>query len=360
MPIVLPAAVGALPFASPMLTEALSRLRQDIFDQAGPSPRWQDSDLQRAIDRALDRYSFVAPFVQTALIEAVGGSRLYALPPAVLVGPAWWVEAIEFPTNQYPRVYVPYQELVQPGLGTPAAPAASPANSGPITGQYSYRVTFVGIAGETASSPASNAVSGVGFGMGVTLPLGPSPYTRARNLYRTLANGADGTQRLVATIADNATTSYVDQASDASIGGASVLPVADTTANAPIVELRIPDSKLPDPANPGQLAATFGSKHVWATNGTTLPEQHHDIVLLGAAAYACLAYQVPTNDLFEYQDGELRDRVSEIKTPEHWQAAGMKLLSLFEGRLEEVKRQRDAAYAATAQWGSVPSRWQWT
>ena len=47
-------------------------------------------------------------------------------------------------------------------------------------------------------------------------------------------------------------------------------------------------------------AVTYASKHVLAANGTTVPEQHHDVVLLGAAAYACLAFQVPTNDLFRY------------------------------------------------------------
>lgn len=95
-------------------------------------------------------------------------------------------------------------------------------------------------------------------------------------------------------------------------------------------------------------------------NGTTIPEQHHDIVLLGAAAHACLAIQIPTNDLFDYQDGELRDRVSEIKTPEHWLAAGKNLMAMFEARIKEIKEQRDAGFAELTQWGSVPSRWQWT
>jgi hypothetical protein len=91
-----------------------------------------------------------------------------------------------------------------------------------------------------------------------------------------------------------------------------------------------------------------------------VPEQHHDVVLLGAAAYACLAYQVPTNDMFIYQDGEMRDKVDEQRTPEHWLAAGTSLLALFKERLEEVKRQRDAGHAAVAQWGAVPARWGWT
>src|SRR5690349_15508685 len=94
MPVVLPPAAPALPFASPTLADALTRLRLDIFDAAGPSPRWQDGDLTRAVDRALDRYSFISPFVQTALIDAVGGSRIYTLPASVLFGPAWWLEAV--------------------------------------------------------------------------------------------------------------------------------------------------------------------------------------------------------------------------------------------------------------------------
>ena len=360
MTVYLGAAPAQPPFATPTIGDALTRLRQDIFDQAGPSPRWQDSDLTRAIDRALDRFSFIQPFVQTCLIAGVGGSRLYALPPSATVfGPGWWIEAVEFPTGFYPRRYVPYQELAQPGLGVPAAPTSAIAGPvGLLTGTYRYRVTFVGVAGETMAGPSGASLTLAAGQATLTVPLGPSPYTRARNLYRTPANGADGTQLLVATIADNTSASYVDNAPDASL--TLPMPTADTTAQAMLLELSLTNSQLPDPTAPGQLQATYGSKHLWASNGTSLPEQHHDIVLLGAAAYACLAFQVPTNDLFRYQDGELRDMVDEQKAPEHWLAAGTRLADRFEARLEEVKRQRDAQYAETAQWGSVPARWQWT
>jgi hypothetical protein len=91
-----------------------------------------------------------------------------------------------------------------------------------------------------------------------------------------------------------------------------------------------------------------------------VPEQHHDIVLLGAAAYAMLAYQAPTNDLFDYQDGEMRDHVDERKVPAAWLAAARRALSQFQERLEEVKRQRNAGVAAINQWGDVSIRWQRT
>jgi len=359
MPLVLPAAAPVWPFAAPTIDDALIRLRQDIFDQAGSSPRWQDSDLERAIDRALDHYSFVAPWLRVAMVPAVGGSRLYGVPNGGAGGPTWWVEAVEYPTGEYPRLYVPFQEMTQPGLGVPGVPTAVVAGTaGPLTGAYRYRVSFLGASGETLAGPSSAPLTLAGGQALLSLPLGPAPYCQGRNLYRTAANGADGSQLLAATIGENTSTSYQDGTPDSALG--APLPAADTTASAPLVELRITDSRLPSIADPGNLAITYAGKHVWNSGGTTIPEQHHDIVLLGAAAFACLANQVPTNDLFDYQDGELRDRVSEVKTPEHWLAAGTNLLARFKERLEDVKQQRDAAYAATTQWGDVGRRWQWT
>jgi hypothetical protein len=372
MPVIVPATVAALPFASPTLPDALARLRQDIFDPATPlgaavgqigglavqNPRWQDTDLIRAIDRALDQYSFLSPWRQTALVPAVGRCRLYPVPSNGTAGPAWWVEAVEYPVGCYPRRFVPFQEVLQPGLGMPATPTVSAAGSGTLAGTYIWRVTFLGVAGETAAGPATAPLSLAGGQALVGLPLGPAPWCMGRCLYRTPANGADGSQLLVATLGDNTTTTFIDDVPDSDLG--VPLPVGDTTANASLLELELSRGRLPDPANPGTLAVTYASKHVLGPNGTTVPEQHHDIVLLGAAAHACLAYQVPTNDLFDYQDGELRDHVSEVKTPEHWLAAGNALMARFQQRLNEVKQQRDGAYAATAQWGSIPARWQWT
>ena len=77
-------------------------------------------------------------------------------------------------------------------------------------------------------------------------------------------------------------------------------------------------------------------------------------------AYAVTAYSTPTADFFEYQDGAMRDRVDETKVFPAWLALGKQLLAAFELRLEQVRRQRDAADADTAQWGAVPARWQWT
>jgi hypothetical protein len=73
-----------------------------------------------------------------------------------------------------------------------------------------------------------------------------------------------------------------------------------------------------------------------------------------------LAYQTPTNDLFAYQDGEMRDHVDERKVPAAWLAAARRALGQFQERLEQVKRQRNAGVAAITQWGDVSIRWQRT
>ena len=254
---------------------------------------------------------------------------------------------------------MPFLELPQPGLGVPDPPVANNAMSGPIVGHYRYRVSFVGIAGESTPSSPSASVNGLGFGVSLTLPLGPDPYTRGRNIYRTAVNGS-GRQRVPGrqrrwTIPRSC---YLDTLPDATLGGP--MPAGDSTVNQPLVELRISSARLPGVTTPGNLQLTFGCKHLWSAGGTTLPEQHHDIVLLGAAAYAIGSYTVPTGDLFDYQDGELRDRVNQTKVAPNWLALEKLLAREFEQRLKEVKQQRDASYADVAQWGSVSSRWQWT
>jgi hypothetical protein len=342
MPVYLGPTPSTLPYVPPTLSDALTRLRQDIFDQAGASPRWADSDLSRAIDRALDQYSFVVPWIQAALIPAVANSRLYTLPPAIVAPPqpAWWVEDVEYPEGFYPRRLVPFRERLQPPLGTPAAPVATVLTpAGVLNGNYQYVVTFTGVGGETAASAVSNTVAAALKQVSITLPLGPGPYTSARNIYRTAAGGT--TFLFLAQIADNTTTTYTDNTADGGLGVA-VAPSSDSTGSVPLVELSLTNAQLPAAGTTDLIGITYASKHVINASGTTVPEQHHDVVLLGAAAYACLSFQVPTNDLFEYQDGQLRDRVDETKAPEHWLATGKTLLNLFTQRLEDVKRQRDA------------------
>ncbi len=134
---------------------------------------------------------------------------------------------------------------------------------------------------------------------------------------------------------------------------------SDNTANLAQFTLKLPPERLPVDTS-GALTVTYAGKHQLTQAGTSIPERHHDIVLLGAAAYAMLSYQAGTNDLFEYQDGEMRDRVDERGVPAAWLTAGTSLLTRFQGKLTDIKGQRNAGVAAVARWGDVPARWRWT
>jgi hypothetical protein len=101
----------------------------------------------------------------------------------------------------------------------------------------------------------------------------------------------------------------------------------------------------------------YATKHQLDSSGSTIPEVHRDIIVAGAVAYAMLAYQVPTNDNFDFQDGALRDRIDDTKIPLAWLNAAQARLQQFETRLNEIKNQRDFASASRTHWGDVAYRW---
>lgn len=116
----------------------------------------------------------------------------------------------------------------------PTAPsvALAGAGAGSVTnGVHRYRVTFVTADGETEGGTISSAVTvadnSVNGKVSVTgIPLGGSLVT-SRKLYRTAAGGS--TYLLLATLADNTTTSYTDNIADASLGAEA--PSTNTTAD---------------------------------------------------------------------------------------------------------------------------------
>ncbi len=359
------------PGGHPTLAEAVADLRQDLFDctqgigpadaalgTPPPPPRWRDDALARALDRAVDEYSFVAPLVRSVMTATLPGVRAYGLP-----ADAWWIESVEYPSALYPPRLVPFEEVVTPGLGAPAAPlAAASGLAGPLAGSYVWSVTFVKSGGETLPGPASAPLTLSGAAAALSaLPLGP-PGTVGRHIYRATVTAAaggpvTGMPRLAGQVLDNTTTLWADAVPDGLLGAAA--PGTDTTANLPQFVLRLAPGRVPTDTS-GVLTVTYAAKHSLTPAGTSLPERHHDVVLLGAAAYAMLAYQAPTNDLFEYQDGELHDRVDEHTVPAAWLAAATAMLARFTAKLDEIKRQNNAGIAAVARWGDVPVAWQRT
>lgn len=104
-------------------------------------------------------------------------------------------------------------------------------------GAHRYRVTFVTASGETEggtiSAPVTVADKTADGRVAVTgIPIGGSAVT-ARKLYRTVAGGSD--YFLLATIADNSTTTYTDNTADAGLGAA--VPSVNTTDDPYIVRL---------------------------------------------------------------------------------------------------------------------------
>jgi hypothetical protein len=94
---------------------------------------------------------------------------------------------------------------------------ATTGSSDNLTGNYYYVYTYLTSTGETESSAPSLVISPSAQEVTVTIANGPSVVTGKR-IYRTKAGGAiTGPYFLVTTVADNTTTSYTDNNTDASI-----------------------------------------------------------------------------------------------------------------------------------------------
>jgi len=119
-------------------------------------------------------------------------------------------------------------ELSAPATTLVAAASGTAGSLG--NGNYQYKVTFVGLNGETLASSASVAVNpNPSTSLTLTnIPLGDVQIT-ARKIYRTAVAGS--TFFLLTTINNNTTTSIVDSAADASITGNATEPLFNTAVS---------------------------------------------------------------------------------------------------------------------------------
>ena len=121
-----------------------------------------------------------------------------------------------FISNGKDNVNIYYGALgVVAEMGSPVAKDASTA--GNPNGAYYYALTYVTTGGEEVIGSVSNTLTVSSSKITLTLPLGYSG-TTSRKLYRTDAGGSD--LKLVATIADNTTTTYLDDTADGALGAA--------------------------------------------------------------------------------------------------------------------------------------------
>lgn len=385
-----------------LLSDIESACRLDLFDPAGASQRWQTSDIDRAIDKAVDRYTEYYPNIAWVDMATEPYQRTYPYPTSWNPSyPVLWIERVLFPLQVYGSYFSP------PGSGMTAAPASG---SGLSIGTYQYAVTFLSQGGETTPSPLVSVTTTTG-NQKVSLsliPTGPSqPATPGiatntvigRNIYRSLVGGS--TLYLLATLGDNSTTTYPDTTVDSALSGKPQPPTVNTSGVmyypprdrafaeysnlydssltlaaggnlgtmgavgspagqtgtiTPTFTLQLTQAEVPQD-NTWVMRVFYATKHQLDANGSTIPEIHRDIIVLGACAYAMEAYQVPTNDNFEFQDGGLRDHVDDTAIPSAWLTAAKNRMDQFLARLEEIKQQRDFAASARVHWGDIAVRY---
>jgi len=122
-----------------------------------------------------------------------------------------------------------------PGALTAALAGAGAGNVD--NGAHRYRVTFVTSDGETEGGTVSAAVTVADKTVNgkvslSAIPLGGADVT-SRKIYRTAAGGS--TYLLLATLADNTTTTYTDNTADSSLGAGA--PTTNTTLDPLIVRM---------------------------------------------------------------------------------------------------------------------------
>ncbi|HET8841811.1 MAG TPA: hypothetical protein VFN35_10105 [Ktedonobacteraceae bacterium] len=382
-----------------ILSEIEAAVRLDLFDPAGSSQRWSSADLERAIARAVDRYTRYAPNINWSDMHTRPFQRTYPYPiPANPNYPPLWIERIVYPLQVYGSAFS------APSSG-PILEQGSPGN---VNGIVQYALTFLTPGGETTAGPATSISVSNRQVLLNNIPLGPdagpTPGTVlncviGRNLYRTV-NGGD-TFYLLTCLRDNSTTAYIDNSMDSDLNGQPSPPevnssgvmywpprerdfaeysnLSDATtalaaggnmgrqgtvgstpsqigAQQQAFTLKLSNAELPTDATL-VMRIFYATMHQLDNDGSTIPEIHRDILTLGACAYAMEAYQAPTNDNFNFQDGEIRDRVDDTAIPKAWLAAATGRIQQFETSLKEIKAQRELSGSSRAHWGEIPGLW---
>ncbi len=214
-----------------LLADIETAVRQDLFDPLGSSSqRWATSDLDRAIDKAVDRYSQYYPNIVFVDLPTQPYQRTYPYPvPWNASYPVWWIERVLYPLQAYGSGFA------APGAGMGATAVAGAALG---IGTYQYAVTFLTPGGETPPSPLTQVITSSGNQKValLSIPTGPNatliPGTATntvigRNLYRSQVGST--TLYLLATLQDNVTASYSDSTPDAALTGKAQPPVANTS-----------------------------------------------------------------------------------------------------------------------------------
>lgn len=384
-----------------ILSDIEAFVRLDLFDPTSGTPRWSNADLDRAIDRAVERYSIDNPNINWVDMNTQTYQRTYPYPaPANANYPVLWIERVIYPLQVYGSA------LAAPSAG----PDLAQGSAGNVNGTVQYAVTLLTPGGETPAGPAASITVSNRQVQLSQIPLGPASATSSatilntvigRNLYRTKAGGS--TFFLLACLRDNETTTYTDNIADTGLDnqpqppsvntsgvmywpprecifgqfgnlldtfktfaasgnmgaqGAAGSPTSQSAASQRSFTLSLDNDELPCD-NTLVMRIFYATRHQLDSNGSTIPAAHISLLTHGACAYAIEAYQTPTNDNFTFQDGTLRDRIDDTAISKAWLAAADRHMSQFEAGLRELKIQRNLASSLQVSWGQIPSQWRY-
>jgi hypothetical protein len=126
-----------------LLSDIETAVRADLFDPA--AARWANSDIDRAIDKAVDRYTQYYPNINWSDMACEPYQRTYPYPaPANPAYPVLWLERVIVPLQVYGSYFTP------PATG----PTLATGSTGNVNGTVQYLVTFISQGGETTAGPA--------------------------------------------------------------------------------------------------------------------------------------------------------------------------------------------------------------
>jgi hypothetical protein len=164
----------------------------------------------------------------TACNEGVQHPQAFTVAAAGLAPMLLGTFAAQFYNDASGNVNWTYSTTVAPPPGVPTA-ALLPSAYGLGVGVYRYQVTIVNASGETTGNLelAITTTTGNQVVKLDGLPTGAAGTTQ-RKLYRTSVGGAAGSEKLLATIADNTTTTFTDSVPDSLLGAA--IPTSNTAA----------------------------------------------------------------------------------------------------------------------------------
>src|SRR5258708_30466443 len=103
-------------------------VRTDLFDTG--ATRWQNTDIDRAIDKAVDRYSAYYPNISFVDMQMEPYQRTYPYPSSWNASyPVLWLEKILYPLQVYGSQFA---------APTSAPSAVKAAGAGLSSGMYQY------------------------------------------------------------------------------------------------------------------------------------------------------------------------------------------------------------------------------